>query len=169
LNFLKKIRKNSIRLIQFWERNNIFIECQHGFHTGRSTNTALNKYKILDNWEACVGLFLDLTKAFDIVNHDILLQRLEFYGIRGVAYQYEQSDEKIITYGVPQGSTLGSLLFLIFINDLDVSVIDVKGVNLTLFADDTSILVNGNDLQDLAFNIDISLKNIFPSLIIVGC
>jgi UDP-N-acetylglucosamine 2-epimerase len=56
---------------------------------------------------------------------------------------------------------LGPLLFLIFINDLDESVTDVKGVNLTLFADDTNILVNGNDMQDLALNIDASLKNIF--------
>jgi hypothetical protein len=56
---------------------------------------------------------------------------------------------------------LGPLLFLIFINDLDVSVTDVKGANLTLFADDTSILVNGNDMGDLAFNTDASLKNIF--------
>jgi hypothetical protein len=56
---------------------------------------------------------------------------------------------------------LGPLLFLIFINDLDASVTGVKGVNLTVFSDDTSILVNGNDMQDLAFNIDASLKNIF--------
>jgi hypothetical protein len=130
---------------------------------------------------------LDLTKAFDMVNHDILLQKLQCYGNRGVEYQwfvsyltnrkqlveieylnivanviqYKRSDEKIITYGVPQGSTLGPLLFLIFINDLDESVTDVKGVNLTLFADDTNILVNGNDMQDPALNIDTSLKNIF--------
>jgi hypothetical protein len=56
---------------------------------------------------------------------------------------------------------LGHLLFLIFINDLDESVTDVKGVNLTLFADDTNSLVNGNDMHDLALNIDTSLKNIF--------
>ena len=117
----------SIRLIKFWERNNIFIECQ-----GRSTNTALNNflecvYEMLDKGEACVGLFLDLTKAFDMVNHDRLLQKLQVYGIRGVAYQwfvsyltnrkqlveieylntlsnvikYKRSEKKIITYGVP--------------------------------------------------------------------
>ena len=75
-------------MIKFWERNNTFIECQ-----GRSTNTALNNflecvYKMLDKGEDCVGLFLDLTKAFDMVNHDRLLQKLQVYGIRGVAYQW---------------------------------------------------------------------------------
>jgi hypothetical protein len=145
---------------------------------------------MLDKGEACVSLFLDLIKASDMVNDDILLQKLEFCGIRGAAYQwfvsyltnrkqlveteylnavsnviqYDQFDEKIITYGVPQGSTLGPLLFLISINDLDASVTDVKGVNLTLFAEDTSLLVNGNDMQDLVFNIDASLKNIFSWL-----
>jgi hypothetical protein len=149
---------------------------------------------MLDKGEACVGLFLDLTRASDMVNHDILLQKLEFYGIRGVAYQwfvsyltnrkqlveidylnavsnviqYEWSDKNIITYGVPQGSTSGPLLFLISINDLDASVTDVKGINLTLFADDTSILVNGSDIQDLACNIHLS-RTFFPGLVIIGC
>jgi hypothetical protein len=94
-------------------------------------------YKTLHNKEVCVGLFLDLSKAFDTVNHNILLQKLDTYGIRGTAHQWfasylknrkqlveidhinatthksqqKWSEEKIIQYGVPQGSILGSLLF----------------------------------------------------------
>ena len=82
-----------IRLINFLEKHNILLWIQHGFCKGRSTSTALVNflevvYKTLDNKEVCVGLFLDLTKAFDMVNHDILLQKLDAYGVRGTAYQW---------------------------------------------------------------------------------
>jgi hypothetical protein len=71
----------------------MFIESQHGFRKGKSTSTALvnfleDVYKTLDNKEVCVDLFLDLCKAFDMVNHNILLQKLDTYGIKGIAHQW---------------------------------------------------------------------------------
>jgi hypothetical protein len=171
----------------------MFTESQHGFCKCKSTNTALvnfleDVYKTLDNKEVCVGLFLDLSNAFDMVNHNILLQQLNMYGIRGIAHhwfasylknrkqlveidhldvttheiQQKWSEEKIIQCGVPQGSILGPLLFLIYLNDIDTNISDDIGIKLTLFADDTSILITGKDIQDLTLNLDKIIKSILP-------
>jgi hypothetical protein len=123
--------------------------------------------KTLDNKEVGVGIFLNLTKATDVVNNDILLQKIDTYGIRGIAHQLfisypknrkqmveidcmhvttdaiqqKWSEEKTIQYGVAQVSILGSLLFLIHVNDKDTNLSNDTGIKLTLSADDTSILI----------------------------
>ena len=117
------------------------------------------------------GLFCDLQKAFDCVNHDILLPKLEFYGISGTANKLLRSYIKNryqrvvikgnmhnkltskwepMKHGVPQGSVLGPLLFLIYINSLSQIISSVA--KPILFADDTSIIISNTDLQEFKNN-----------------
>ena len=120
-----------------------------------------------------IGLFLDLSKAFDTVDHAILFDKLEYYGIRGLALdwiknyfsnrtQYVEFNGKSsvrskISCGVPQGSILGPLFFLIYINDINnVSA----ALNLILFADDTSVFMSHKDLDYLAHTLNLELNKL---------
>ena len=156
-----------VRLYMFLTKFNILTPHQYGFIQGRSTDLAIydliEKHlnaKILRNTSCTI--YLDISKAFDTVPRNILLNKLYHYGIRGLAYdllksylsncfQYTlingfMSQLLPIEFGVPQGSILGPLLFLIYINDLPLVS---NNAIIKLFADDTSIFVNAKSTSDL--------------------
>ena len=126
----------------------------------------------IDNGKFGCGIFIDLKKAFDTVNHKILLTKLDHYGIRGnilkwfesylsdrkqyVFYNGISSDIKSITCGVPQGSVLGPLLFLLYINDLP----NISEKVFFLFADDTNIYYESDNLMELEKTVNEELKKL---------
>ena len=112
--------------------------------------------RALDEGKIVIGIYLDFSKAFDTVNHDILNTKLEHYGIRGVVLQwfsnYLNNREQCVVYngttsksmrikcGVPQGSILGLILFLLYINDIPAAA---QSTSLILFADDSNFFLRG--------------------------
>lgn len=158
------------RLVAFLERRNIIAEQQNGFRRGKSTITAIYQAleKILDSLnkqEVTAALCLDLSKAFDSVEHTILLGKMEMSGVRGVALQLFKSylsnrkqriietgangdrvtsECRYISRGVPQGSILGPLLYIIYSNDL-ANIIENK---IVLFADDTSVICTAKTKEE---------------------
>ena len=155
------------RLIAFLEQYNILFDYQYGFRRLYSTTLALidfsdNIHRFVDLGHYAISIFIDLTKAFDTVNHEILLSKLNSYGIRGHANTFlrsylsnrtqftvvngVRSDHNIISCGVPQGSVLGPLLFSLNINDLYMAV---GSDTVRLFADDTVLFMHDPNLNKL--------------------
>ena len=165
-------------LMSYLDKNNILNPTQFGFRKQHSTNMALIDLidcitNAIDKNEYSIGIFIDLSKAFDTIDHDILLYKLSHYGIRGISLSLfasylqhrEQfvclnsvvSDYKTVSCGVPQGSILGPLLFIIFIND----IINCSNIlHFILFADDTNLLYSCNNIDTLVSTINSELSKL---------
>ena len=127
----------------------------------------------MDTGKCVVGVFLDLKKAFDTVDHSILLEKLETYGIRGrtlkwfesylsnllqyVDYNNCTSKKQIITHGVPQGSILGPLLFILYMNDFTRASDLLFSI---LLADDTSVFIEGTQYENIIYALNNELRKV---------
>ena len=167
------------RLVDFFEKYNFFTREQFGFRKKRNTSDAVSNfcdfiYEALESKKHGLGIFIDLKKAFDTVCHVTLLRKLEKYGVRGIASNWfssylsnrsqfvkigtVSSSVRPISTGVPQGSVLGPILFLIYINDLpNIS----ESTSFTLFADDTTIGLADQCYSELVCRANILMSDVY--------
>lgn len=172
------------RLVRFLNKFNIIKDQQFGFQKNKSTTMAVytlvkHVTSLIDNRQPAVVIFFDMTKAFDFVDHQTLLNKCQYYGIRGPAQDWIKSyldrrkqfvrleknidtaiesfdsSTREVRFGVPQGSVLGPLLFLLYINDLT----QITSYQTTLFADDISIIVSNNK-DSIEKEVNVTIKSV---------
>ena len=156
----------------------MFCSSQFGFRENLSTcDAVLNLvsyiYDAFDEGKMVIGASLDLARAFDSINRDILIRKLESYGVQGVALTWVRSylnsrkqfvnfngthsSMKGVDYGVIQGSISGPVMFIIFINDI-VRCTDL--VELVMYADDTTVYLKSDNVSECAANVNEGLRHI---------
>jgi hypothetical protein len=171
------------RVYDFIQDTNQFYNYQYGFRKRHSTGHALINITeqirmALDHNQIACGIFVDFQKAFDTVNHEILINKLHHYGIRGnicdwfssycknrkqfVSILGFESEKRTIMHGVPQGSVLGPLLFLLYINDLHKSIYFSTTYH---FADDTNLLLIGKNAKEIQKKMNKDLKGLYSWLL----
>ena len=181
LNCFDKVFEKIIhkQMIVFIDKHKILYMKQYGFRQGFSTTLALidvidDIKRALDKGEYAIGIFLDVEKAFDSINHAILLHKLEHYGFRGHVNSFlksylenrkqytnvnnKESNQLYICFGVPQGSVLGPWLFILYVKDMSNSMTHCDG---KLFADDTSLLLYNRDIKKLVNDAEQNLREIY--------
>ena len=166
---LSKIMEKAVhsQLSGYLESNQLLHECQFGFRKRKSTKLAATYFcdqirKEMDGGKLTGCVYIDLSKAFDTIGHALLINKLKCYGVQGAELEWftdylfgrtqfidllnEQSGETTIECGVPQGSILGHLLFIVFFNDLADKIQTAKIVK---YADDTVIFFSSKNLYDI--------------------
>ena len=169
LSYIDKILERAVcsRLGQYFANLNFLCDSQFGFRAKHSTELALMSlldriYSAIDAGEFVLLISIDLRKAFEVIRHDVLLDKLENVGIRGSILKWFDSylkdrwhrtfvnncysDYLCMKTGVPEGSCLGPLLFLIYVNDVSNVIGDDM---LNMFADDTAVITRGRDIHNV--------------------